>query len=202
MSVTSLVLRWEEYTSFGAHDITPMRKSLGKVITCVGGHCSRLIWTLVISCWTGWLAGQEHWNGLGPAAVLAVQPIRLLWEKVCVRGERRHLFGWLLWVTPKKHGGQFSFKEESASQGLSNRAVGHVDVIQYNAWCASVLYPLLCFAFFKSLLTLYNHTAYFYVYCQSTQENVSPRKVGGGGVCLSAGEVKRTSELDYLGLES
>lgn len=60
-------------------------------------------------------------------ALLVVRPIKLLWEEAFVRGEGEDVyFGWLLRGPPQKHGGQFSFKEESVSQGLSTRALGHV----------------------------------------------------------------------------
>lgn len=78
-----------------------MRKSLGKVITCVG---PLLIINLAIGHLSlNGLTGREHRRGFRLAAALTAQPIKPLWEKAFVRGKKGHLV-WLAPQSPSREG--------------------------------------------------------------------------------------------------
>ena len=137
MSVASLVAKWEGYTSPGIRVITPMRNSSGKVITCVG---PLLIINLGIShLFLNWLPspGAQEWlRTIGGARCSTTNQMTL--GKAFFRGERGHRSWLVLQFSPRKQGGQFSFKEESVT-------LRHWDVW---VWGVPVLY--LCCALFPS----------------------------------------------------
>lgn len=141
MSVTSSVPRWEEYTSFGVQYITPMRKSLRKVITCVG---PLLIINLGIShvLLNGSTStGPQKWPGTCGSAWCPTNQITL-GRGICQRRERTSILAGSSESLYRSTEGSFYLRTESVSQGLSDKASELRDTWVYRIRCLMCLYPV------------------------------------------------------------
>lgn len=129
-----------------------MRKSLRKVITCVG---PLLIINLGIShLLLNWLtsAGPQKRPGTRDSAWCPTNQITL-GRGICQRRERTSILSGSSESLYRSAEGSFYLRKESVSQGLSNkasRASGHVGVIGYSVSCVCILYLFIMLYFFQS----------------------------------------------------
>lgn len=94
----------------------PHEEELGKVITCAG---PLLITNLGIRhLWPICRPAKGRGNGLGLVAVLAAQPIKLLWERAFFRGEGGHPLWLPLRVLLQKLEGSFHLRRHLPATAL------------------------------------------------------------------------------------
>lgn len=137
------VPRWEGYSSFGVQVITPTRKSWGKVVTCMG---PLLIINLGIShLLLNWLPspGAQKWLRTSSSARCPTNQMTL-GKGICQRRERTSI---LAGSSEPLHGSTESSFHLRKNLWARGTGTCWSEVSQS---CIS----LLCFIFFKALITL------------------------------------------------